>query len=230
MVKSLIRLERVWRSYVMGKIMVNAIRDVSLEVRKGDFLAVVGASGSGKSTLMYLIGALDVPTRGRVLLNGKDITRFDESELAQMRGKTIGFVFQQFNLMPQLSALENVVLPMMFQDGKDEERARRLLEMVGLGERVEHKPGELSGGEQQRVAIARALANDPEVILADEPTGNLDSKTGKQVMEIIDELHHKEGKTIILVTHDINLVKHAHTVVKLKDGQLVDKKRNRKHH
>ena len=226
--KSLIRLDRVWKTYTMGDVLVHAVRDVSLDVRKGDFLAVVGASGSGKSSLMYLIGALDIPTRGRVLLNRKDITRFDESALAQVRGKTIGFIFQQFNLMPQLSALENVMLPMMFQNGKGEARARRLLEMVGLGERMIHVPSELSGGEQQRVAIARALINDPEVILADEPTGNLDSKTGKRVMNIIDELHHKEGKTIILVTHDINLVKHAHTVVKLKDGEIVDRKRNHK--
>ena len=183
-----------------------------------------------------MVGALDVPTKGSVHLDGHDIAKFDESELAQIRGRKIGFVFQQFNLVPVLTAAHNVALPMLFQDVEAEERerkAREILGLVGLGERVDHRPTELSGGEQQRVAIARALANDPEMILADEPTGNLDSKTGEQIMNLLIDLHLKHKKTIVLVTHDINLVKHAHRVIHLKDGKVIKdvvrKSRNHNH-
>ena len=221
MPQTIIKLDRVWKTYKLGETIVNAVQDVSFDINKGDFLAILGASGSGKSTLMNLIGALDVPSKGRIFLKGNNIATLRESELANIRGRTIGFIFQQFNLIAQLSALENVMLPTIFQGKRDEEKAKELLALVGLGDRIHHKPNQLSGGQQQRVAIARALVNDPDVLLADEPTGNLDSVTGKQVMDIIDGLHKKQGKTIILVTHDINLVKHAHRTVHIKDGKIV---------
>ncbi len=221
MPQTIIKLDRVWKTYKLGETIVNAVQDVSFDINKGDFLAILGTSGSGKSTLMNLIGALDVPSKGRIFLKGNNIATLRESELANIRGRTIGFIFQQFNLIAQLSALENVMLPTIFQGKRDEEKAKELLALVGLGDRIHHKPNQLSGGQQQRVAIARALVNDPDVLLADEPTGNLDSVTGKQVMDIIDGLHKKQGKTIILVTHDINLVKHAHRTVHIKDGKIV---------
>ena len=183
----------------------------------------MGPSGSGKSTAMNMVGCLDVPTKGKVFLDGHDISQLGESELAQIRGKKIGFIFQTFNLINSISAIENVELPMIFQGvSKDErmERAKELLSLVDLGDRMEHKPTEMSGGQQQRVAVARALANDPEVILADEPTGNLDSKTGKEIIELIGKLN-KEGKTIIMVTHDEDIAKHAQRIVRLKDGKVV---------
>src|SRR3989344_561340 len=181
MKRSVIRLENVWKVYKMGDTHVNALQGLHLDIKEGEFLAIMGPSGSGKSTAVNMIGCLDVPTRGRIMLDQHDISRLDESELAQIRGRKIGFIFQQFNLIPTLTALENVTLPMIFQGTADSERisrAKKLLGLVELGERIYHKPTELSGGQQQRVAIARSLANDPEVILADEPTGNLDSKTG----------------------------------------------------
>ncbi|HJX50542.1 MAG TPA: ABC transporter ATP-binding protein, partial [Candidatus Nanoarchaeia archaeon] len=199
-------------------------KGVNLKVYPGDFMIVLGKSGSGKSTLMNMIGALDIPTKGSIFLDGKNILHFHESDLAQIRGQKIGFIFQQFNLMPILSAKENVALPMLFQNIPSDVRRRRaeeLLTLVGLEKRMNHKPTEMSGGEQQRVAIARALANDTEVILADEPTGNLDSKTGEQIMELLNKLHKEEGKTIILVTHDINLIKYAHRTIYLKDGLII---------
>jgi putative ABC transport system ATP-binding protein len=220
----IISLKKVWKTYEMGKTQVNALRGIDLEIQKGDFIVILGKSGSGKSTLMNMIGALDVPSKGHVFLDNKDIANFSESELSQLRGKKIGFVFQKFNLMPVLSASQNVSLPMIFQEVDAYERekiSKELLTTVGLGERTTHKPTELSGGEQQRVAIARALANDPEVILADEPTGNLDSKTGIQIMNLIKKLHKEKKKTIILVTHDHNLVKYAHRTIYLKDGQVI---------
>ncbi|MBI2142694.1 ABC transporter ATP-binding protein [Candidatus Woesearchaeota archaeon] len=201
---------------------------ISLDVRKGEFVAVQGPSGSGKSTAMNLIGCLDYPTRGKVFLDGMDITSLSESGLAQVRGRKIGFVFQQFNLIPSLSALENVALPMVFQgidSGKRIKRARELLGIVGLEHRTGHKPGELSGGQQQRVSIARALANNPDVILADEPTGNLDSATGKHIMEVLAGLHEKEGKTIVLVTHDERLAGMADRAEYIMDGKNVVKRR-----
>ena len=222
--KTVIKLENVWKTYEMGEVKVNALRGVNLEINKGEFVSIMGPSGSGKSTLVNSVGCLDVPTKGRILLDNHDISHLSESALAQIRGKKIGFVFQQFNLINTLTALENVMLPMTFQ-GYDRDvriaRAEELLELVDLGDRINHKPTELSGGQQQRVAIARALANDPEVILADEPTGNLDTSTGKIVMEFLKRLHSKERKTIIMVTHDPELAKkHAKKIYFLRDGQV----------
>jgi len=212
---TILELQDVWKIYRMG--------DVEVEALKGEFVAIMGPSGSGKSTAMNMIGCLDVPTRGRIFLEGKDIAHMSESQLARIRGKKIGFIFQQFNLINTLTALENVALPMIFQNTPKDKRlakAKKLLEMVELDDRMHHKPTELSGGEQQRVAIARSLANDPEVILADEPTGNLDSKTGHTVMDFLRKLHEKEGRTIILVTHDENTARNADRVEFLKDGQI----------
>ncbi len=191
----------------------------------------MGPSGSGKSTAMNMVGALDIPTRGRILLDGKDISHLTESALAQVRGKKIGFIFQQFNLLPTLTAQENVMLPMIFQgiDAEErKERAAKLLKMVELGERINHKPTELSGGQQQRVAIARSLANNPEIILADEPTGNLDSKTEATVIDFLKKLHEKEKKTIVLVTHDEEVAKVADRIEHLRDGQIIRTQKNSK--
>ena len=221
--KEIIRLKNVSKFYYMGDNIVRAIDGVNFSVQKGDFIAVMGPSGSGKSTAMNLIGSLDVPTKGSVYLDKENISWFSESGLAQVRGKKVGFIFQQFNLIPNLTAKENVMLPMDFQGISKQEReevAEELLEKVNLKDRMGFYPNQLSGGEQQRVAIARALANDPEVILADEPTGNLDTKTGEKVMNFLEELN-KEGKTIIMVTHDPDLAKeHADVVYWLKDGKV----------
>jgi putative ABC transport system ATP-binding protein len=222
-VKPIIELENVWKVYEIGDVKVQALQGVDVSVNLGEFVSITGPSGSGKSTMMNMVGALDVPTKGTIYLDGKDISKMDESTLAQVRGKKIGFVFQQFNLISTLTALENVMLPMECQDKADSmKRALSALEIVGLKDRVNHKPKELSGGQQQRVAIARALANDPEVILADEPTGNLDSKTGKEIMGLFKDLN-KEGKTIILITHDTTLIKYSKRIIKLADGKVVKK-------
>ncbi|MFC1769029.1 ABC transporter ATP-binding protein [Nanoarchaeota archaeon] len=223
---TVIRLEDVWKIYKMGEVEVPALQGVTLDVKKGEFLAVMGPSGSGKSTCMNMIGALDIPTRGKIYLDKHDISKLDESDLAQIRGKKIGFIFQQFNLIHTLSALENVMLPMLFQGIHKSERvkrATRLLNGVDLGERINHKPTELSGGQQQRVAIARSLSNNPEVVLADEPTGNLDTKTGGNVLDFLRKLHKDEGKTIIMVTHDHNVAKKAQRVEILRDGKIVSR-------
>ncbi|MBN2014347.1 MAG: ABC transporter ATP-binding protein [Candidatus Altiarchaeota archaeon] len=223
--KPIIKLEDVKKVYRMGDVEVHALRGLTMEVYPHEFVAIMGPSGSGKSTAMNMVGCLDVPTDGEIYLEGQDISKLEESDLAQIRGRKIGFIFQKFNLMPTLSALENVTLPMMFQSIPKSERDRRgknLLTMVGLGERMYHKPTELSGGEQQRVAIARALANDPDVILADEPTGNLDSKRGREIMEMLSELHSGNGKTIVMVTHDENLCKYADRIIRLIDGKVVE--------
>ena len=225
-VKYVIELQNVWKIYDLGEVKVTAVKDVSLRISRADYVVILGPSGSGKSTMMNMVGALDVPTKGQIFLDGKDIGLMSESELAQLRGKKIGFVFQQFNLIPTLTATQNVELPMMFYGVSAMERlkrARDLLTKVGLGHRLHHLPTKLSGGEQQRVAVARALANNPEVILADEPTGNLDSKTGTQIMALLDGLNN-EGHTIIMVTHDVEMIKHARRVVELKDGQIVNEK------
>jgi len=231
---NIIRLDNVKKTYKIGEdIEVPAVRGISLEVKKGEFMALVGPSGCGKSTLMNLVGALDVPTEGRIFLEGRDIAKMSESGLAHVRGRKIGFVFQQFNLISTLDALGNVMLPMTFQgipEEKRKARATRLLTLVGLGDRMKHKPKELSGGQQQRVAIARALANNPDMVLADEPTGNLDSKSGKQIMELLGNLHVNQGKTIVMVTHDLHLVDYAHRVIYLKDGLVVKEKRTSPKH
>lgn len=219
----IIKLEDVWKIYQLGHVKVEALRGLNLSIKKNEFVAVMGPSGSGKSTAVNMIGCLDVPTKGRIFLEHHDISKLSESDLAQIRGQKIGFIFQQFNLIGTLTALENVALPMLFQGKERDERmqhAKKLLEMVELGDRISHKPSELSGGEQQRVAIARSLANNPEVVLADEPTGNLDSKTGEIVINFLEKLNN-DGKTIILVTHDANVAKHANRIEFLKDGKVI---------
>lgn len=219
----MIKLENVARVYQMGKTLVPALRGLNVEIADGEFVAIMGPSGSGKSTLMHLIGALDAPTQGRILLNGVDIAQQNSNQLAELRGKKVGFVFQTFNLVPTLSALKNVELPMIFQRVPRKERyerARRLLEQVGLGDRLHHKPAELSGGECQRVAIARALANDPEILLADEPTGNLDAESGEQIMKILKQLNEEKKMTIIVVTHNPEVARYAHRVIRMRYGQI----------
>ncbi len=228
----IIRLKDVWKTYYIGKIALDVLKRVNVEIDEGEFVVIVGPSGSGKSTMMNQVGILDTPTKGKLYFKGIDVSSLNESALAQLRGKEIGFVFQQFNLIPTLTALENVILPTIFQNVPEKERlskAERLLTMVGLGDRIHHRPTELSGGQQQRVAIARALINDPEVLLADEPTGNLDSISGKQVMSMLARLHTEEKKTIILVTHDVELVKFSEKTIYLKDGEVVKIETNHKH-
>lgn len=223
MTRPLIELKDVWKTYTMGENKVHALRGISLNVFKGEFVAIQGPSGSGKSTAMNMIGALDIPTQGTVYLKGTDIAQLSESRLAQIRGEMIGFIFQKFNLINTLSALENVMLPLTFQgipEAKRRKVAAEMLKNASLHDRLYHKPNELSGGQQQRVAIARAIAVDPEVILADEPTGNLDSKTGATVMSFLQDLH-KKGKTIIMVTHDDKLAHYADRVEFLMDGKIV---------
>ena len=211
----------------MGEVEVPALRGLNLQVKRGEFVAIQGPSGSGKSTAVNMVGCLDIPTRGEILLEHHNIAHLSESELAQIRGRKIGFIFQQFNLISSLTALENVMLPMMFQKTTREQRikrAQRLLSMMDLGDRIYHKPTELSGGQQQRVAIARSLANNPEVVLADEPTGNLDSQTGVDVMKFLKKLNKEQKKTIIMVTHDDKLAKAADRIELLKDGLIINNK------
>ncbi len=223
MEKEIIKLKSVHKHYRMGNNIVKAVDGINITIEKGKFVSVMGPSGSGKSTTMNLIGSLDIPTKGKIYLDGKDISELSESQLAQIRGKKIGFIFQQFNLIPNLTAKENIMLPMVFQDkeySQRNKRAKELLKLVELEDRGNHLPQELSGGQQQRVAIARSLANDPEVILADEPTGNLDTKTGEIVLDFLKKLK-KKGKTIIMVTHDANLAEEYSDVVHyLIDGKI----------
>ena len=221
---SLIRIENVWKVYHLGGIELEILKGISLEIAPGNFVVILGPSGSGKSTLLHIIGLLDAPTKGKVFLRGEDTSKLSEDELAQIRGRKIGFIFQQFNLLQNLTALENVMIPMIFQGIPEKERINRaefLLESVGLKERISHRPFELSGGEQQRIAIARALSNNPEVIVADEPTGNLDSTTGRKIMETLINLHEKEQKTMIVVTHDPAIADYSEQIINIKDGQLV---------
>lgn len=221
--KSIIEVNNVWKTYYVGKTRVDALRGISLTINKGEFVAIQGPSGSGKSTCMNIIGCLDLPTKGEVYLDGIDIRNFEESELSLLRGKKIGFIFQQFNLIHTLTAEKNIMLPMIFQGTEREQQVKRvatLLELVQLSDRKEHRPGELSGGQQQRVAIARALANDPEVLIADEPTGNLDSKTGAVIIEFLKELN-KKGKTIIIVTHDEKVAEETKRILLIKDGKII---------
>jgi putative ABC transport system ATP-binding protein len=222
---SLAELIDLEKSYRMGAdLVVEALRGVTLRIEEGEYLAIMGASGSGKSTLLNLLGCLDRPTSGRYLLGGEDVSQLSDGELSEVRGRRIGFVFQSFNLIPQLSALDNIEVPLFYQGMHRRDRRRRataLAEQVGLGQRARHKPMELSGGEQQRVAIARALANDPLIILADEPTGNLDSKTGLDILTIFDDLAAR-GRTLIVVTHDENIARRTHRTVRLADGRVVN--------
>lgn len=216
-----VRLENVNKAYTIGNTKIKVLDGVNLRIRKGEFVSIVGPSGSGKSTMLHMIGALDRPTSGKVMIDGKDISGMSGSELAVLRGNKIGFIFQAFNLMSRLSAIENVMLPMWFSGNTDRKKAAALLEKVGLSRREGNRPGQMSGGEKQRVAIARALANDPEIIVADEPTGNLDSKTGSEIMEMISGMH-ESGSTIILVTHDMKISEMAEKRVEMKDGRILE--------
>jgi len=230
MTETIMKMQDVWKIYKMGAVEVPALRGVSVEIKTGDFVAIIGASGSGKSTMMNLIGCLDIPTRGRICLKSQDISRLSESDLSSLRGKTIGFIFQQYNLIQSMSAFENVMLPLEFLEYDDQRaaaRAREILTLVGLGDKMHYRPTQLSGGQQQRVSIARSLVSDPEIILADEPTGALDSVTGKEVLNMLQRLWKEHGKTIILVTHDLNLAKLAHTTIELKDGEIMKISQNR---
>lgn len=224
----MIHLKNAQKVYLMGEVRVPALRGIDLTMQPGEFVAIMGPSGSGKSTLMHLLGCLDLPSDGIVQLDGHDVTKLDEDRLAQIRGKKIGFVFQTFNLIPTLTALENVELPLFFQGVSRVERrvrAAELLGKVGLDGRMHHKPSQLSGGERQRVAIARALANNPEIILADEPTGNLDSESGKAILDLLAQLH-REGKTIILVTHNPEAAAYTQRILRIRDGRLVEEVTN----
>jgi len=216
----IISVKELRKTYVMGAEKVHALKNVSVDIHKNEFVALMGPSGSGKSTLMNLLGCLDTPTDGSYHLNTNDVSDMEDGELAEVRNKEIGFVFQTFNLLPRLSSLENVALPLVYAGISKSDRldkARKALESVGLGDRVDHKPNELSGGQRQRVAIARALVNDPAIILADEPTGNLDTKTSYEIMEIFENLH-DQGNTIIIVTHEPDISEHAHRIIRLRDG------------
>ena len=218
----MIKIENLWKTYQMGTEEIHALRGVSFQILKGEYLAIMGPSGSGKSTMMNLIGCLDTPSKGDYFLNSRLVSEMDDDELAYIRNKEIGFVFQTFNLLPRATALHNVELPLIYNGTPSTERKERAisaLQAVELGERVYHRPNELSGGQRQRVAIARALINNPSIILADEPTGNLDSATSREIMSLFDNLHEK-GNTIILVTHEADIAAHAHRVIRLLDGQI----------
>lgn len=219
----IVRLENVGKIYTMDKVQVPALRGISFEIYKREFISVMGPSGSGKSTVMNLIGCLDRPTSGAVYIDGKNVSRLSENKLAEMRRKKVGFIFQQFNLIPRLNALENVELPMWFAGVTREKRSRQateLLRAVGLEHRLKHRPTELSGGERQRVAVARALANSPEIILADEPTGNLDSKSGEEIIALLQRLNEEEGKTVVIVTHELEFGRKAQRMIMLRDGLI----------
>jgi putative ABC transport system ATP-binding protein len=222
MEKEIIRLDNIVKNYRIGTIVVEALRSVSLVIRKNEFVALMGPSGSGKSTLMNLLGCLDTPTSGSYFLNGEDVSKLDDNALAEIRNRQIGFVFQTFNLLPRSTALENVMLPLIYagvSKTKRIEMATRTLEEVRLSDRMAHKPNELSGGQRQRVAIARALVNNPAIILADEPTGNLDSKTSIEILGLLEEIH-RMGNTVIIVTHEEDIAQHAHRIIRLMDGRI----------
>lgn len=218
----LIDIRKLNKTYIMGSEKVEALKDVSLLIEKNEYVALMGPSGSGKSTLMNLLGCLDSPTSGEYWLNGTEVSTMNDGELAEVRNRQIGFVFQTFNLLPRLSALENVALPLVYAGVSREDRLEKasiVLNSVGLGDRITHKPNELSGGQRQRVAVARALVNEPAIILADEPTGNLDSKTSFEIMKLLEQIH-KAGNTIIVVTHENDIAMHAHRIVRMRDGLI----------
>lgn len=228
--QSIIHLDKIEKSYFMGKMELQVLKGIRLDINKNEYVALMGPSGSGKSTLMNIIGCLDTPTSGTYILNGHDISVTEDNKLADIRNKEIGFVFQQFNLLPRLTALENVALPLVYAGmGKKvrTEKAKHVMDLVNLTDRSHHKPNELSGGQCQRVAIARALVNDPSIILADEPTGNLDTKTSYEIMEIFNKIH-SNGNTIVLVTHEEDIANHAHRIVRLRDGLIESDKHNEK--
>lgn len=220
--ETVIKLEKIVKNYKVGTQIVRALRSVSLQIYKGEYVAIMGASGSGKSTLMNVIGCLDTPTSGFYELNGQDVSHLSDDELAEIRNKEIGFVFQTFNLLPRNTALENVMLPLIYAGVRKQQRvnmAEKILTEVGLADRIEHKPNELSGGQRQRVAVARALVNNPCILLADEPTGNLDSKISEEIMQLFADIHRK-GNTLIMVTHEEDIARHAHRIIRLKDGEI----------
>ncbi|HEY9561001.1 MAG TPA: ABC transporter ATP-binding protein [Anseongella sp.] len=222
MEKPLISLNDIGKKYRIGTEVIHALRSVTLNIRKGEFVALMGPSGSGKSTLMNILGCLDTPTKGSYILNGIDVSRMSDNQLAEVRNKEIGFVFQTFNLLPRSTALDNVALPLVYagmHKTEREARASGVLEHVGLADRVKHKPNELSGGQRQRVAVARALVNHPSIILADEPTGNLDTKTSVEIMGLIEDIH-RRGNTIVLVTHEEDIAQHAHRIIRVRDGEV----------
>jgi putative ABC transport system ATP-binding protein len=220
--ETVINLDKIVKNYYIGSITVEALRSVDVEIKKNEYVAIMGPSGSGKSTLMNLVGALDTPTSGEYILNGTDVSKMDDNRLAEIRNREIGFIFQTFNLLPRYTALENVTLPLIYAgQGKTErvERAKQVLDEVGLADRMDHRPNELSGGQRQRVAVARALVNNPSIILADEPTGNLDSKTSVDIMKLFGIIHER-GNTIILVTHEESIARYAHRIIRLLDGKI----------
>ena len=219
---NLLEIKAIKRDFRLGSAVLHVLKGINLTIEKGEYVALMGPSGSGKSTLMNILGCLDTPTSGEYILNGKDVSKMSDAELADIRNKEIGFVFQTFNLMPRTTALDNVALPMVYAGvnrEKRHERAKEVLKMVGLEDRMLHKPNELSGGQRQRVAVARALVNHPSIILADEPTGNLDSKTSYEIMNLFDEIYQK-GNTVILVTHEEDIAQYAHRIIRLKDGLI----------
>ncbi len=230
MEKEIIRIVDIVKNFKVGTVVVEALRSVSIVINKNEFVAIMGPSGSGKSTMMNILGCLDTPTSGSYFLNGEDVSKMDDNSLAEIRNRQIGFVFQTFNLLPRSTALENVMLPLIYAGitkGKRIERAKEVLDEVKLSDRIEHKPNELSGGQRQRVALARALVNNPAIILADEPTGNLDSKTSIEILGLLEEIH-KMGNTVIVVTHEEDIALHAHRIVRLMDGKISSDEPNRR--